>query len=113
MTPEERKHVRITARMDQRRASADDFGRKVAVSEIELLALCSLAHYGLFRAFEELGVPDQALCRARATAILDNIKTFDLTPTPGVNTPMLILVCAAILRGERLAVYTAGWEDEE
>jgi len=97
--------LQITASMDREREAARvDGGRKIEVSEIELLALCTMAKYGLYRAFGDLGAGNAYGCRRRAVEILEAIKELDVPHQPG-KTPRLIQTCAAMLGGERLGKY--------
>lgn len=53
MTPEEQRHLRTDAAMEQERQAAKDHGRKIEISQIELLALANLAKYGIYHAIIE------------------------------------------------------------
>lgn len=104
MTPDDRKLLSIEAMMDQERQAAMDHGRKIEVSQVELLALANLAKYGLYHALIELGAGNDTTVLECASELREAIKQLDGPYVPG-TVPTLIKTCAAILGGERLGAY--------
>lgn len=109
---EEKRHAHITALMDQESAAARDFGKKVDVTEIEVLALANLAKYGLYHALVELGASLDQEARAKASALLEEIKGLDSESAQPGKTPRIVAVCAAILSSGRLGKYVLEDHDE-
>ena len=102
----DRKFVRLTAQMDGNRVVANNIGRKVEVSEMELLALCNFADVGLLTVFSSIEGPvgEDARDELEQTLAAINDQFGDQGQDNGVES--LANCCVAILHGARLGKYT-------
>lgn len=98
------KRVAMTARMEGESVVVRNIGKKRKVSEMELVALCNLAEFGLLSAFSELdGESGELAARERDRLKKTIHQAFSVDGCDGFNK--LSQACVAILRTPRFEKY--------
>ena len=104
MNNEEKRAVAMSARMDGDAAVARSLGKKVEVSEMELVAICSMANLGCLSIFAALDGDVGAAADAEMEATLAAIREHFLKDE-GDGLKKAVQACVAILGQERLGQY--------
>ena len=95
-------HLRITAAMDQKRASAENIGDPVVLSECECLMLVTAANLWLYSQFSELGGDVGATAAGEYDDLIDAARElFECDGDPGSGLKTLLNGLAAILSGDK------------
>ena len=101
---EERRVRAVAARMDAHAAVARSMGKKVEVSEMELIAICSMANLGTLSVFSALEGDTGETASAEMEATIAAIREhFQKIGYDGLNRA--VQACVAILGQDRLARY--------
>lgn len=104
MTPEHRKHIQTSAKMDRLSAVVRDIGEKIEVSEMELVCLCSFAQVGLFFLYSQIEGEKGDKAEAQLRSMLNEIGvTFEAHGQDGLIR--LAAATAAILGSEKFSMY--------
>jgi len=101
---DERELLRVQATLEGHAAIARRIGPKVAVSEMELIALCNLASLGAYAVLSDLDGEEGDLCRAAGALLREDIER-EFAGAGGLDG--LVECVVAILGEQRLGQYVA------
>lgn len=111
MDPNDAQLLRTLAKMDGLRAIARDSAKRVEVSQMELILLCTWAHLGVMYHLAETVVPGAKASEARAQ-IAERLEAVDVQFGPdGVNRTLS--AAAALTIEGRLAGYAGNAPDDD
>ncbi len=101
---DEAKMVAITARMEGHCVVVKNIGKKVKVSEMELVTLCNFAELGLMSVFSELDGESGELAAQERNKLKEILRqAFNADGDDGLDR--LSNACAAMLRSPRFEKY--------
>lgn len=104
----DKRRLRTQARLDGVRSIAERTGKKVEVSEMELIALCNMANLGLYSMFARM---DGKHGDSAAKDLEEMVSAARSHFGQGTSMDGLSKLCetiAALLEGDRFGKYTIG-----
>lgn len=111
MNEDERKMMAIGAHLEGESALARNCGKKHKISDMELFALCNLAHLGCLSVYSELDGDIGLRAKAERDRFLDTIRSSLTDDGSGISR--LVQCGVAILGQERLGQYVLREDERE
>lgn len=102
---DERKMIAMDAAMEGESTIIRNIGRKVKVSEMELIALCNVARLGCLSAFSALDGEVGERASAEMDCFLTDLQTFFEKDRKGNGVHRIVQSCVAMLGQERFNKY--------
>ena len=109
---DERMRLRIGAAMDGERVIVANIGRKVKVSEGELMVLATFARLGFLSACASVDGEVGEKAGAQCDELVERIRANFSREGRDDGFSRLSTSCAALLSGERFRGYIADWKDD-
>lgn len=109
---DEKKMIQITAAMEGQSVVVKNIGRKVKVSQMELICLCNFAKLGLLGVFSELDGHAGFQAAEEIDLLRESIRRTFATKQNPDGLARLGQSCVAILSDLRLAQYIIPVDDE-
>lgn len=109
----ERQRLRMDAHMEGQQTIARNIGKKVLVSQMELVALCTFAEIGTLFLFSQIdGETGEAAEKVLQETIDTVRREFANDPDKSNGLSLLQTTCVALLRSERYHKYVTRPERE-
>jgi hypothetical protein len=107
MDDEQRRMIAVTARMEGNAAVVANIGKKILVSEMELICLTNFAEIGLLSIFASLDGEAGEAADADLDGALDAVRRGFARDTADDGLMRLSTSTAALLRGTKFSKYIA------